>query len=84
MSTLRLDELDAWLRSLGFVWESTRGSHRRYRHTETRYAVTVAVHGNKVEPDDLRWLRKHLEQHGATEPRASAMVAKRRTSSEGK
>lgn len=78
----RLEDVDAWLRSLGFVKESTRGSHMRFRHRDTNYAITVACHGRELERWQLAHLLRQVEQMGATETTSRARNPKRTRESE--
>ncbi len=64
---MRLDEFETWLYDHAWSLERVRGSHRRYRHSVTHYAVTVAVHGDREIPDYIvRHTLKRIERMRGT------------------
>jgi predicted RNA binding protein YcfA (HicA-like mRNA interferase family) len=54
----KIRELEAMLKKAGFVWESGKGSHRKWRHASGIMVVMSGNHGN----DAKRYQEKHVAE----------------------
>lgn len=57
-----VNDLHYFLCRHGWQWEYTRGSHRHYRHTVTGQRFQFAVHGRKLEPQQVKAILRELNR----------------------